>query len=1417
MANVRTDDVQIKLTIDGSQSKTELDNLTRKAELLKEDLKGLKKGTQEYIDANKELKEVTTRITELREKIGLSALSINQLKTLSGQLNRELRDLSPGTESFINKSKELQQVSARLDEVTKDAKGIGDALEKSGGGFTDFLKKSAAFAGIQIGVGAVVSSLKQLGSESIDAAKQNSDAIADMEKALNLTTAEAKALDEQLAGIDTRTSQENLEGIAIAAGQLGIAADQADEFTIAVDQAVVALGDEFSGGVEDVTKSLGGLQKLFKQTKDESPADAITKIGSAVNALGADGSATGPVIADFTARIGQLADLAPEITQTLGLGAALQELGLTSEIAAGGVSNVLLTAAKDTAGFGKQIGLTSKEFENLINTDPNEVLLRLAASFKGASQTEIVSTLDSLGIKSQEATKVVELLASKTDMVRQKQELAGKEFEKGTSLYDEYIKKNTTAAAQVEKAEKSFATFRRELGEQLIPIYIKVLQYGGLILNSLRALPGFVSENRAAFALLALAVLTYNAAQIKEQATSLKGLALQKLKQLGLITEEAGILKLVTAQSVLTSAQEALNLAMAANPIGLIIGLFALMAFGLKQLYDRSETFRSAIDGLFATLKPLGAALQSAFGGNTLTSLISGLFKTVNELFKSFSGGKSILELFGYSVGVSVAVPLKTVVTVVQSVVDGLLGLVDVGKRVANFFGASFKIDPNGSFDAFSKNLKRNINSIGDTITGAEATKAQEAEGNKRVVNYQRELEKKLSQQKAAEAKAQQQAAAAAQAERDKATAAAAEAAAKSKEASAEQLKLREAALQAQLAKVQEGSEQELKLKKQLVLVSRDQELLDEKKTAADKAVVRSKAQVELDKLNQEYAKKQKELAEKTAKEQADVDKRIADLKSAALKDETERKIAQLTATAEKEMATAKGTAEQIAEQQRLIQAKLSLDIAAERKKQADQDFADQADLEKRRLELEKDEYKRRAGELRLAAAQEMRKLTGEEAFVAQQRELIQAKLQDDLLKLEQERIDKQRALQQQVVDIDEATADRREARAIERARKANPFSAKPDQQEKAGKLNDVEQEQEQVLGDDKLDINVKLAKIRDFNDQKAAIEDEYAERDKQRNRDVASFALSSAAQGVQAIFDFKKIASDKELAKVEKDKNDRLKKLDAEYKAGKISKESFEKQKSSIESNYDEKTRALKTKQAKAEKANNIAQSIIAGTLAVIAASANPLGILSPTAIATGVAALLATGKIIATPIPEFAKGGVVGGAWRGTKRSVGEAYRSMRTYASGGRINPVGGVPDVGQLHSGGGIQMIDGATGQHLGEWERGEPYMILSRNTYANNREIIDELLDTSMHRGGAPIRQRGIYAAQGAVVGELPATAGRTSDAESAVVSAIKENTAVMLELADRPVPAVINWGGQDDAQLENRLDERASIRQDQLA
>lgn len=1382
MGQVRQDNVQIKLEIDGSQSRTELDNLTRKAQVLQDGMKGLKKGSEEYVAANRELSQVKTRMGELREEIGLTSLTSAQLKAMSGQLNRELANLTPNTEAFLNKAQELANVDARLAQVRAEAKGVKDELGNAGSGIGEFIKKAAGFAGIQLGVQAVVSGLRQLGSESIDAAVKGSDAIADMEKSLNVTTEEAHALRLALQGIDTRTSQEKLEDIAIAAGQLGIAKDQAVAFTTSVDQAVVALGDEFTGGVEEVTKSLGGLQKLFKDTADVSPADAITKIGSAVNALGADGTATGPVIADFAARIGQLGNLAPQIGQTLGLGAAFQELGLSAEISSGGLSNILLTASKDTAGFGKQIGLTSKEFSNLINTDPNEVILRLADSLKGASNTQIIATLDGLNVKSQEATKVISLLANKTEMVAAKQALASAEYTKGTSLLDEFAKKNNNAAAEVAKAEKGFAQYRQELGERLLPLYLRMLQLTGLVVDVLRALPGFVAENKTAFGLLAVALAVYNGEQVKTQYNTLKTLALQKLVALGVLTEVEGKYSLVTANGALTAAQEGLNVAMEANPIGIIITLLALLAFGLKQLYDRSEIFRGAVDSLFGALQPLGDIL------NKLLAQVAPLVTQMGQFFGSIGGGKAILETFGYLMGVAVVLPLKLVVAQVQLAVDNFTSFLDVGKRVANFFGADFEVDPNGSFDKLAKNLKSNTDSIVDTLSGQDATVASKKINFNMVEAYQTEVVYQGALGK------QQEFLAKGQAQQQKAAVQSKEVVAKN---SLEELKAHEAKIKAALALVAAGSAEELRLKKLEVVTKRDIDLLGEKKTEGDKKVIRAEALRDLRQLQDEYNKKGQAAAEKQAKEQADVEKRIADLKAGMLDNETDRKVQQLLAAADKEKAVAKGTAEQIAEQRRLIMDKVAVDIAAVQQAQALKQQEEELDIEKRKNGLIRNEFDRRAADLVTAAKAERAKILETDAQGAEKRRLIEAKLQQDLTALGEDRARREQEIANSILAIDQDINLRRLERRRQFSNEWSAQRAQADSEEQKVRRDQLDQQFATDLFQEGLNTEQKLAVTRQYLQAKEDLENEFGDRKRGREQAAADFTFGLASTAVGLVGDFEKIASDKQLAKLDKDKKARLTKLDQEYKAGTISKDQYEAQKASIEQDYDAKTRQVKKQAAEKEKQFNIAQAVIAGALGVIKASPNV-----PLMIAAGVTAAAGIAKIIATPIPEFEKGGFFSRVGKGIKH-----------YATGGRINPKAGVADVGQRHSSGGIRMVDGATGEHLGEWERGEAYMILSRDTYANNKHLVDELIDTSLYRGGAPVRQQGGYFEDGGTF--APSSAAPTVASASASNQELVQAVA-RVENAIRTLPtrlqAFINWSQDDTANVEEALGERAADR-----
>lgn len=146
------------------------------------------------------------------------------------------------------------------------------------------------------------------------------------------------------------------------------------------------------------------------------------------------------------------------------------------------------------------------------------------------------------------------------------------------------------------------------------------------------------------------------------------------------------------------------------------------------------------------------------------------------------------------------------------------------------------------------------------------------------------------------------------------------------------------------------------------------------------------------------------------------------------------------------------------------------------------------------------------------------------------------------------------------------------------------------------------------------------------------------------------------------------------------------------------------ESQKKAINEKYDKQERAAKLKAWKQQqKADLISAGIntALGVTKALASSPPPLNWIN--AAAVGIAGAAQIAVIASKKAPEFEKGGIL---------------------------------PN-GSRHSQGGIDLVDRRQGLLLGNIEGGEP--ILSRNTYANNREIVDDLLYSSQRRNGARIR------------------------------------------------------------------------------
>ncbi|NQU52243.1 MAG: phage tail tape measure protein [Bacteroidetes bacterium] len=127
-------------------------------------------------------------------------------------------------------------------------------------------------------------------------------------------------------------------------------------------------------------------------------------------------------------------------------------------------------------------------------------------------------------------------------------------------------------------------------------------------------------------------------------------------------------------------------------------------------------------------------------------------------------------------------------------------------------------------------------------------------------------------------------------------------------------------------------------------------------------------------------------------------------------------------------------------------------------------------------------------------------------------------------------------------------------------------------------------------------------------------------------------------------------------------------------------------------------------------------------------------------TAINTAAAAMAAYNSVVGTPYvgPILAPIAAAAAIAMGVAQMAAIKSEGYGSYAKGGIAR--------GASHAEGGIHMIDSKTGKKVGEMEGDEPYMILSTETYKNNRELVDSLLDSSLNRGGEQVdwMQPGYY-------------------------------------------------------------------------
>jgi TP901 family phage tail tape measure protein len=224
------------------------------------------------------------------------------------------------------------------------------------------------------------------------------------------------------------------------------------------------------------------------------------------------------------------------------------------------------------------------------------------------------------------------------------------------------------------------------------------------------------------------------------------------------------------------------------------------------------------------------------------------------------------------------------------------------------------------------------------------------------------------------------------------------------------------------------------------------------------------------------------------------------------------------------------------------------------------------------------------------------------------------------------------------------------------------------------------------------------------FDIDKKRLEKQYEEEQKYREKvkELVMGGIEAAKIASDAIFQIKSQNNDYQ-------KNQELNSLEDLYKKRIAKAKGNAKETERLEKELDAKRQAIEREAFERQKKFSTIQAIINGALAItkILAEYPKFDFGIATAIGIGLAVATTAAQVAVIRNQKFSKGGVFQGA-----------------------------------SHAEGGIAAIDSRTGQKVAEFEGNEPYMILSRDTYKNNKQVVDALLDSSMNRGGAAIFANG---------------------------------------------------------------------------
>ena len=509
----------VTLTINSDQAQRKLDDINRRLEqarLKRQDAfdRGDGKALQAYAKEIKSLETQATRLSSRAQTVekvlrSLDSATPKELKATIKEINRELNsgNVERGSEQWQVLTRSLQEANKELQKIKKeqDAASSDNFLTKIG-------NKWQGVAVVFDSIASKFSALKQAMAEYVNEYADMAEHMSGVKKYTGLTDEAVQQLNDDFMKMDTRTAREQLNDLAGDAGRLGIQSrQQILDFVQAADQINVALGEDLG---EDAVKNIGKLAQLFGDADKMGLKQAMLSSASVINELAQSSSASEAYLMDFTARlagVGKQAGMTQ--AQVMAFGSVLDQNMVNVEKGATALQNVITALYAKPAAMAKVAGLNVKEFTQLLKTDGNAALLQFVDALRKAGKMDALAPmLTDMKLSGAGVTQTLSTLAANIDTLKQTQQQATQAFAQGSSVTKEFNTANNTAQAQLEKAQKKAHDMAVQLGQQLYPAYMQVVNAGNSFLLFLTKVLPFIASHAKQIVVVTAAIVAYTAA-----------------------------------------------------------------------------------------------------------------------------------------------------------------------------------------------------------------------------------------------------------------------------------------------------------------------------------------------------------------------------------------------------------------------------------------------------------------------------------------------------------------------------------------------------------------------------------------------------------------------------------------------------------------------------------------------------------------------------------------------------------------------------------------------------------------------------------------------------------------------------------------------------------------------------------------